>query len=117
MLIHAVSMEPTIWRRQVRRSGAGHATAPTLLNVIYPDIWGTWESVDCGIWELSDSERQAGHVSTRKTPGESDLGRPVSGVAESRLRVSPRYSPLSIPVMVPMSCLHFISRSFGGAKD
>jgi hypothetical protein len=32
-------------------------------------------------------------VSTRKTSGESDLGRPVSVVAESRLRVSPRHSP------------------------
>ena len=32
-------------------------------------------------------------LSTRKTSGESDLGRPVSVVAESRLRVSPRHSP------------------------
>jgi len=32
-------------------------------------------------------------VSTRKTSGESDLGRPVSVVAESRLRVSPQHSP------------------------
>jgi hypothetical protein len=32
-------------------------------------------------------------VSTRKTSGESDLGWPVSVVAESRLRVSPRHSP------------------------
>ena len=35
----------------------------------------------------------AHRLSTRKTSGESDLGRPVSVVAESRLRVSPRHSP------------------------
>jgi len=33
---------------------------PTLLNIIYPDTWGPWESVDCGIRDR-DSERLAGH--------------------------------------------------------
>ena len=37
--------------------------------------------------------RSKRYLSTRKTSGESDLGRPVSVVAESRLRVSPRHSP------------------------
>jgi pimeloyl-ACP methyl ester carboxylesterase len=40
-------------------------------------------------WPVADARP----VSTRKTSGESDLGRPVSVVAESRLRVSPQHSP------------------------
>ena len=40
-----------------------------------------------------EKQRQERTVSTRRTSGESDLGRPVSVVAESRLRVSPRHSP------------------------
>jgi hypothetical protein len=54
-----------------------------------------------------------------KPQGSLILGRPFSVVAESRLRVSPRHSPLLllVPVMVPMSCLHLISCSFGGVGD
>ena len=51
-------------------------------------------------WQNGVAERWVGScrrdlldLSTRKTSGESDLGRPVSVVAESRLRVSPRHSP------------------------
>jgi hypothetical protein len=41
------------------------------------------------LWSMEPGVR----VSTRKTSGESDLGRPVSVVAELRLRVSPQHSP------------------------
>jgi hypothetical protein len=54
-----------------------------------------------------------------KPQGSLILGRPFSVVAESRPRVSPTTQSflLSVPVMVPMSCLHFISCSFDGVGD
>jgi len=58
-------------------------------------------------------------LSTRKTSGEFDLW----AALQCGIRIETAREPttqsllLSIPVMVPMSCLHFISRSFGGAKD
>jgi hypothetical protein len=54
-----------------------------------------------------------------KPRGSLILGRPFGVVAESRLRESPRHSPflLLVPLMVPMSYLHFISCSFGGVGD
>ena len=58
-------------------------------------------------------------LSTRKTSGESDLGATLQCGSRIETAREPTTQSLllSIPVMVTMSCLHFISRSFGGAKD
>ena len=57
--------------------------------------------------------------STRKTSGESDLVAALQCGSRIETAREPTTQSLllSIPVMVPMSCLHFISCSFGGAKD
>jgi hypothetical protein len=67
-----------------------------------------------------DVGRQASiQVSTRKTSGESDLVAALQCGSRIETAREPTTQSLllSIPVMVPMSCLHFISCSFGGAKD
>jgi hypothetical protein len=49
--------------------------------------------INAVIAEVRTSLNISDFLSTRKTSGESDLGRPVSVVAESRMRVSTRHSP------------------------
>jgi hypothetical protein len=58
-------------------------------------------------------------LSTRKTSGESDLGAALQCGSRIETAREPTTQSLllSVPVMVPMSCLHFISCSLGGAKD
>ena len=58
-------------------------------------------------------------VSKRKTSGESDLGAALQCGSRIETAREPTTQSLllSIPVMVPMSCLHFISCSFDGVGD
>ena len=57
-------------------------------------------------------------LSTLKTSGESDLGAALQCGSRIETAREPTTQPLllSVPVMIPMSCLYFISCSFGGAK-
>ena len=58
-------------------------------------------------------------VSTRKTSGESDLGAALQCGSRIETAREPTTQSLllSVPAMVPMSCLHFIRCSFGGVGD